>query len=87
VGWRTTLLQGGYKTYRRRVQERLYGPALPLKLVLLDGGTGSGKTEMLRLLAEMGVQTLDLEGLAAHRGSVFGGLAEAQPSQKLFESR
>jgi tRNA 2-selenouridine synthase len=87
VGWRTTLLQGGYKTYRRGVQERLYGPPLPLKLVLLDGGTGSGKTELLRLLADMGAQTLDLEGLAGHRGSVFGGLANAQPSQKLFESR
>ncbi len=88
VGWRTGLLEGGYKTYRRMVQTRLYDEALDLKLVLLDGGTGSGKTEMLGRLAERGVQVLDLEGLAGHRGSLFGGFADApQPSQKMFESR
>ena len=88
VGWRTGLLEGGYKTYRRWVQARLYDEALDLKLVLLDGGTGSGKTEMLGRLAERGVQVLDLEGLAGHRGSLFGGFADApQPSQKMFESR
>jgi len=71
VGWRTALLGGGYKTYRRRVQARLYDEVWPLRMVLLDGGTGSGKTEILRKLATRGVQTLDLEGLANHRGSLF----------------
>ncbi|MGA0600454.1 tRNA 2-selenouridine(34) synthase MnmH [Caulobacter sp. KR2-114] len=88
VGWRTTVLTGGYKTYRRWVQRRLYDEPLALKLVLLDGGTGVGKTEMLHRLAERGAQVLDLEGLAGHRGSLFGGiLGQAQPGQKLFESR
>ncbi len=88
VGWRTALLGGGYKTYRRRVQARLYDEVWPLRMVLLDGGTGSGKTEILRKLATRGVQTLDLEGLANHRGSLFGGFADApQPHQKMFESR
>ncbi|THD58660.1 MAG: tRNA 2-selenouridine(34) synthase MnmH [Phenylobacterium sp.] len=88
VGWRTGLLAGGYKTWRRHVTARLYDGALPLRLVLIDGGTGTGKTEVLVRLAERGVQVVDLEGLAAHRGSLFGALAgQPQPPQKLFESR
>jgi tRNA 2-selenouridine synthase len=88
VGWRTAVLAGGYKTYRRHVRARLYDDEWPLKLVLLEGRTGSGKTEILGRLAARGVQTLDLEALANHRGSVFGGIGlGAQPSQKMFESR
>jgi len=88
VGWPTTVLNGGYRTYRRHVTARLYDGALSLEFVLLDGHTGCGKTEMLGRLAARGLQTLDLEGLAAHRGSLFGALAgRPQPSQKLFESR
>jgi len=88
IGWRTSVLGGGYRTYRRRVQGRLYDQPLGLDLVLLDGGTGSGKTAILHALAATGVQALDLEALAAHRGSLFGGWpGQAQPSQKMFESR
>lgn len=88
IGWRTAVLAGGYKTYRRRVTAKLYDEELPLACVLLGGPTGSGKTELLARLARRGVQTLDLEALAEHRGSVFGGFAQRpQPSQKLFESR
>ena len=88
VGWRTTVLAGGYKTYRRQVTSRLYDGDLALRLVLIDGNTGSGKTEVLGLLAARGLQVVDLEGLAGHRGSLFGALAgRPQPSQKLFESR
>ncbi len=88
VGWRTAVLAGGYKTYRRWVQRRLYDERPALRLVLLEGRTGSGKTELLGRLAVRGVQTLDLEALAEHRGSVFGGLVgQPQPSQKMFESR
>jgi tRNA 2-selenouridine synthase len=88
VGWRPTVLEGGYKTYRRRVSGSLYETPPGLNLVLLDGYTGCGKTEILRRAAFLGVQTLDLEDLARHRGSLFGDLpGQSQPSQKMFESR
>lgn len=88
VGWRTTVLAGGWRTYRRNVQARLYEDPCPLRLALLDGDTGSAKTEILARLADRGLQVLDLEALAGHRGSLFGGLAgHPQPSQKMFESR
>jgi len=87
VGWRTIVLQGGYKTYRRSVQRRLYEAELGLQLVLLDGGTGCGKTAILNRVAARGVQVVDLEALALHRGSLFGALAgKPQPTQKWFES-
>ena len=87
IGWRTSVLQGGYRTYRRRVQGRLYDDNLPLKIVLLDGETGCAKTAILAELTQRGVQTIDLEKLALHRGSLFGGFAgQPQPSQKMFES-
>ncbi len=41
VGWRTSVLAGGYKTYRRLVKDRLYEARMDLRLVLLDGHTGS----------------------------------------------
>jgi tRNA 2-selenouridine synthase len=87
VGWRVMVLEGGYKTYRRAVQTRLYDQACDVRFVLLEGGTGCAKTELLGRLAARGVQVLDLEKLARHRGSLFGALADApQPSQKGFES-
>ena len=87
VGWRVMVLKGGYKTYRRAVQKRLYEDELGLKFILLDGGTGTGKTQMLHSVGRRGVQVLDLENLALHRGSLFGALAgKPQPSQKWFES-
>jgi tRNA 2-selenouridine synthase len=88
VGWRTGVLAGGYKTWRRHVTARLYDGELALRVVLLGGPTGCGKTEVLARLGERGVQVLDLEGLAAHRGSLLGALKDQpQPSQKMFESR
>jgi tRNA 2-selenouridine synthase len=88
VGWRTTVLDGGYRTWRRHVTARLYDGSLDLRLIVLDGPTGTGKTQVLGRLAAAGAQVLDLEDLAAHRGSLFGALPDrAQPSQKMFESR
>ncbi len=90
VGWPVTRLDGGYQTWRRRVLSRLYNPdpaAREPRLVLLEGPTGAGKTAVLGLLAERGVQVLDLEGLARHRGSLFGAMEGPQPAQRLFESR
>ena len=86
VGWPVTLLTGGYQTWRRSVVAGLYDQPLTHRLVLLDGMTGVGKTTMLHQLAEAGAQTLDLEALANHRGSLFGTLPGGQPSQKLFDS-
>jgi tRNA 2-selenouridine synthase len=88
VGWRTAVLRGGYKTYRAHVSRSLYDAESTHRVVLLEGPTGVGKTELLALLSARGVQTLDLEGLAAHRGSLFGSIPGVpQPSQKMFESR
>lgn len=87
VGWHCHVVEGGYRSYRRSVMAALYHTPTPLRVVLLDGSTGTGKTEMLGRLAARGLQTLDLEALANHRGSLFGPRAgSAQPSQKLFES-
>ncbi|WP_420567805.1 tRNA 2-selenouridine(34) synthase MnmH [Thalassovita sp.] len=87
IGWRVGLIDGGYKSYRRLVVRAMYDDPLPLRVILLDGGTGTAKTRILGHLAEMGQQVLDLEGLAQHRGSLLGGMAGGQPSQKAFESR
>jgi tRNA 2-selenouridine synthase len=87
VGWPVTVLDGGYQTWRRQVVAALYDTPLAHSLVLLDGPTGSGKTALLGALADRGVQTLDLEALAAHRGSLFGALPGGQPAQKAFETR
>lgn len=86
VGWPVTVLDGGYQTWRRQVVAALYDMPLPHRLVALDGPTGCGKTALLQALSARGVQTLDLEALAAHRGSLFGALPGGQPSQKAFET-
>ncbi|MEL7213532.1 MAG: tRNA 2-selenouridine(34) synthase MnmH [Pseudomonadota bacterium] len=87
IGWRVELVEGGYKSYRKLVVQALYEEPVELDIVLLDGGTGSAKTAILHELAAQGAQVIDLEGLAAHRGSLLGGFADGQPSQKMFESR
>ncbi|SEN28499.1 tRNA 2-selenouridine synthase [Pseudorhodobacter antarcticus] len=86
VGWRTELVAGGYKAYRALVVAALYDTPFPCPVILLDGNTGSAKTDILHRLAARGVQMLDLEGLAQHRGSLFGAMPGGQPSQKAFES-
>lgn len=87
VGWRVSLLQGGYRSYRRLIVGMLYETPLPHRITLIEGGTGTAKTRLLHHLQEAGAQMLDLEGLAQHRGSLFGAIAGGQPSQKMFESR
>ncbi|WP_225896812.1 tRNA 2-selenouridine(34) synthase MnmH [Brevundimonas goettingensis] len=86
VGWGVTVVYGGYQTWRRQVVRALYETSLRCRLTLIDGPTGAGKTELLARLSADGVQTLDLEFLAGHRGSLFGAFGP-QPSQKLFETR
>jgi len=87
IGWRADTIKGGYQTYRRLVQSALYDTPLPHKLVLLDGYTGTAKTALLAKLQARDVQTIDLEGLAAHRGSLLGAMPGGQPAQRGFESQ
>ncbi|MEM8555158.1 MAG: tRNA 2-selenouridine(34) synthase MnmH [Pseudomonadota bacterium] len=87
IGWRAETLEGGYRTYRRHVAAMFHADPMPWRFVVLQGMTCTGKTDLLKELAKLGAQTLDLEAAAAHRGSVFGATAAAQPSQKMFESR
>ena len=84
IGWRVEIIDGGYKAWRQLVSQALCDAPFPAPMVVLDGNTGTAKTEVLHLLASRGVQVIDLEGIANHRGSVFGSMG-AQPSQKMFE--
>ncbi|GAB5432102.1 MAG: tRNA 2-selenouridine(34) synthase MnmH [Epibacterium sp.] len=86
IGWRAEVVKGGYQSYRRLVHQAMYEAPLAHRLMLLDGLTGTAKTEILRQVAEMGGQVLDLEGFAGHRGSLLGEMPGGQPSQKRFES-
>ena len=85
VGWRAETLAGGYKTYRGLVVKALYDTPVVSPVIVLDGNTGSAKTAVLLGLAARGHQVVDLEGLANHRGSLFGAMG-VQPSQKAFET-
>jgi tRNA 2-selenouridine synthase len=88
IGWPAMQLEGGYREYRQEVIKQLDVLANQSQFRVICGTTGSGKSRLLSTLAKAGAQVLDLEKLAAHRGSVLGGLPdEEQPSQKLFESR
>ena len=87
IGWPAVQLDGGYKEYRRQVNQALAELPGRLRFNVVCGPTGSGKSRLLQKLADEGAQVLDLERLASHRGSVLGNLpSEAQPSQKSFES-
>jgi len=87
IGWRTTVLEGGYREFRRRVIADLETWPARFRFRVVTGRTGSGKSLVLERLAALGAQVLDLEQLASHRGSVLGHLPDrAQPSQKRFET-
>jgi len=87
IGWQARQLEGGYKTYRRATIETLERLPAAFRYIALTGPTGSGKTRLLHALSVAGAQTLDLEQLAAHRGSLLGALpGEPQPSQKWFDT-
>lgn len=87
TGYPVVKLAGGYKAFRAIVSSFFASVSLPVQLVVLHGMTGSGKTEFLQQLPAERYTTIDLEGLARHRGSAFGslGLGE-QPPQKRFET-
>ena len=88
IGWDAQTLPGGYRSYRKSVVEALLELPSRFELRVIHGPTGSGKSRLLAGLRRAGAQVLDLEALAAHRGSVLGNLpGRPQPTQKWFESQ
>lgn len=85
AGMRVWLLKGGYKAYRRQVLDSFEESQ---SMILLSGYTGSGKTLMLSALRRRGEQVIDLEALAYHQGSVFGGREQpANYTNEMFWNR
>ena len=85
AGFSCQLLEGGYKSYRTHCREVLMDQ--DAHLILVGGKTGSGKTVILNELMDLQEQVIDLEGLAHHKGSVFGMLGqEPQPTKEQFEN-
>ena len=82
-GYDVFVLESGYKAYRNFALQKF---SKKLKLIVLSGKTGSGKTNLLHDFALQGKQIIDLEGLACHKGSVFGGIGQQQPTQEQFEN-
>lgn len=81
---KTHQLEGGYKTYRERA---LASYQAPMQLHIIGGYTGSGKSDILRALRKRGEQVIDLEALANHKGSAFGGLMmPSQPTTEQFQN-
>ncbi|WP_144149425.1 tRNA 2-selenouridine(34) synthase MnmH [Paraburkholderia sp. BCC1884] len=87
IGWPARQLDGGYKSYRRATLATLDSQPKTFRYIALVGPTGSGKTRLLSALNQAGAQTLDLEALASHRGSLLGAWTGVpQPSQKRFDT-
>jgi tRNA 2-selenouridine synthase len=87
IGFRVTLVEGGYKAFRAAVVQDIARLTQCLQYRVICGPTGSGKTRLLQALAAQGAQVLDLEALANHRSSVLGAMPGlAQPTQKHFDT-
>ena len=88
IGWHCSVVDGGYKAYRRHVLNRLDTIASEVFLIILAGQTGTAKTHILQEVKKKGAQIVDLEQLACHRGSLLGSNPDiVQPTQRLFESK
>ncbi len=87
IGFKVTLVEGGYKAFRAAMLEDIPLQAERLQLEVVCGTTGCGKTRLLHALAAEGAQVLDLEGLANHRSSLLGAVPGLpQPTQKRFDT-
>lgn len=85
AGFDVQVLSGGYKAYRTHIHSEF--SSRRLRLIILGGPTGSGKTQLLKALSQAGEQVIDLEQIAHHKGSSFGALGEApQPTVEQFEN-
>lgn len=79
-------LKGGIRSFRKLITEELNEFAVEQKpFIVIEGYTGSRKTDMLQVLEKEGYPVIDLEGLAGHRGSIFGSVGLMPKSQKAFE--
>jgi tRNA 2-selenouridine synthase len=87
IGIETILLRGGYKTYRNQVIQQI-NDFSKHNLLVLNGRTGSGKTQLIHEMINLGAPVIDFEGLARHRGSALGNLniQLPQPTQQHFEN-
>lgn len=84
AGFEIFRLKGGYKAYRSLTFEMVRSPR---KFLVLGGKTGVGKTVLLKALQAKGESVLDLEAIAQHKGSSFGGIGmPPQPSIEQFEN-
>ena len=79
-------ITGGIKAYRKYVLDTLEHKSLHAEAFVLHGLTGTGKTAVLRQLQQEGYPVVDLEGLAGHRGSIFGHIGLQANNQKTFDS-
>ena len=87
IGWEVHLLRGGYKTYRKKVNNSLNKIIKDHKFIILRGKTGTAKTRIIEKLIFNGESAINLENLAKHKGSLLGNYPNIpQPSQKFFES-
>jgi tRNA 2-selenouridine synthase len=87
IGIKATKLEGGYKGYRAAINENLPKIIEGVTFIMLHGHTGTGKTELLQLLEQKGLDVLDLEGYANHRGSLLGSVGlPKKVSQKMFDA-
>jgi tRNA 2-selenouridine synthase len=79
-----SIITGGYKAYRNFI---LHAFNNPVNMLVVGGFTGSGKTQLIRQLHKLGHQVIDLEALANHKGSAFGGIGQPeQPTTEQFEN-
>jgi tRNA 2-selenouridine synthase len=80
-------LRGGYKAFRGQVIGFFEGFRPPAPLIVVHGMTGVGKTTFINGLDRQLWTSIDLEGLACHRGSAFGEVGLIQGlTQKRFET-
>lgn len=86
LGYKVAKLEGGYKAYRDFILNNLPIENEKFKYIVIHGRTGVGKTKILNKMIELGVSVMDLEKMAAHKGSFFGALGEELPqNQKRFD--
>lgn len=84
-GFDIVILNGGYKSFRNWALQQF---DIQYKLNILGGFTGSAKTDLIAEMIKKGIKAIDLEGIAIHKGSAFGGIGlPDQPSQEMFENK